>query len=356
MSRVLVFAVLLLGLALAVDRELASSEVAARAQKGELDWVQVYSTARGHEPAAPLSGQALSSIHYRRYRLQERTLSSRGLSNPGALPGLVVAAFDPDGGLAGTDWFKPGVVPGETARLTAWCAGLRRDALLVATRRGSMSPREQAATEETAQLEALLGGWGSVARPWESDTMSWAHAARRTSTGWASVAEAASTTRGVMLTVPISPDEESRPAMTVANSRQGLTLLGLAAEGHRVALGVPLKNLSVDSYVLPQGKTSELTWSGLELRDRPRFTALVGANEDSRFMSQGVVFHLLLGGVALDSVEIRTPAHERPSWLHWEVELPEVAAPQELKLIAEPLPGNKAVSPRVGAPLLSYGS
>ena len=93
MRQVLVFAVLLLGLALAVDRELASSEVAARAQEGELDWVQVYSTAQGHEPAAPLIGQALSSIHFRRYRLEQRTLNSRGLSNPGSLPGLVVAAI-----------------------------------------------------------------------------------------------------------------------------------------------------------------------------------------------------------------------------------------------------------------------
>ena len=356
MRQVLVFAVLLLGLALAVDRELASSEVAARAQEGELDWVQVYSTAQGHEPAAPLIGQALSSIHFRRYRLEQRTLNSRGLSNPGSLPGLVVAAIGLDGELVGTDWFKPGVVTGETARLAAWSAGLRRGTLLLVTRRGSMSPRGQTAAEEIAQLEALLTGWGSLARPWESDTMSWAHAARRTSTGWEPVVEAASATRGVMLTVPISPDDRSGPATKVASSRQGLTLLGRAAEGHRVALGVSLKDLSVDSYVLPQGVTSELTWTDLEFHDRPRFTALVGANEGSRFMSQGVVFHLLLGGVTLDSVETRTPANERPSWLHWEVELPESAAPQELKLIAEPLPGSKAAAPQVGAPLLSFGT
>lgn len=353
MQRVFVLAVLLLGLALAFDRELASSRFAARGQQGELDWVQVFSTARGHEPAAPLTGLALSSIHLHRIRIHERALNARGLTAASDLPGLVAGAFDLDGELVGSALFKPGVDADEVTRLVEWCSELRPDTLLLLTRRGSMTPRGPKAAEEKEQLEALFEALGCEARPWRSNTLSWAYAARRTSKGWTPVVEAASPTRGVMLSVPISPDE--RPTAG-SSDHPGLPLLGRAQEKHRVALGLPLKNLSVDSYVLPAGRTSELTWSELELGERPRFTAFVSANESARFSSQGLVFRLLLDGVTQDSVEFRTPAHERLSWRRWEVELPESTGPCELKLVVEPLRGSQTAAPQVGAPLLSFGA
>jgi hypothetical protein len=209
---------------------------------------------------------------------------------------------------------------------------------------------------EKVRIETLFDSLGAQARPWESDSLSWAYITRRTANGWTPVIEASSSTRGVMLSAPVSPDDRSGPATASADSREGLTLLYRDIEKHRVVYGVPQKDLSVDSYVLPQGVSSELTWTDLEIPPGSRFSALLSANAGSRLVSKGVTFELLLDGVSLGRIEARTPAHQNPSWLDWEIHLPDGAGPRELKLIATPLPGSKAALPQVGAPLLSFGA
>ena len=349
MKQVLVYALLFLGLAIAADRERGYSDSATRAGEGELAWVQAYSTAIGHSPCAPLSMEALSSIHLQRNKVQGRALNARGLLKAEDLQGVVAAAFASDGELLDSDTFRPGVDAGEVARLSAWSDAFSKGALFVIVRRGSMTPKES----EAAELEALFSSWGAEARPWESDGMSWGLASHRTEEGWEPVIEAASTARGVMLSVPLSIKEGSR-ATSSAVSREGLSLLGRAEEPHPVRIGVPLKDGAVDTYVLPPGRASELTWEGIDLPQPARFTALLSANEGARFTARGIRFQLLLDGALLEEVVFRFPGHERPTWLDWEVNVPTTAGPAELKLITTPLPGSNTAQPQVGAPVLSF--
>lgn len=350
MKQVLVSALLLLGLAITAERERASSEVAGSAGEGELALVQVYSTALGHAPAAPLTADALSSIHHKRNKLQGRVLNTRGLVKATDLHGVLAAAFAPDGELIAVDTYRPGVEAGEVGRLSEWCESLSRGALFVVTRRGSMTSE----SAQVAELEALFASWGAEARPWESDEMSWALAARREEGGWELVIEASSTARGVMLSVPLSLKESVTGGAVSAVDRDGLVLLGQAEEPHPVRLGVPLKDRAVDTYVLPPGPASELTWKNLPLTEPARFSALLSANEAARFSSRGVRFQLFANDILLEEVEFHLTAHERPSWLDWEVEVPVSGELAELKLIMTPLKGSNAAQPQVGAPVLSF--
>jgi hypothetical protein len=350
MKQVLVSALLLLGLAIAADRERASSEVAGSAGEGELALVQVYSTALGHAPAAMLTAEALSSIHHKRNKLQARALNARGLVKVADLHGLLAAAFAQDGELLGVDTYRPGVEAGEVARLSEWCESLPKGALFVVTRRGSMAPE----SADASGLEALFTGWGAEARPWDSEDMSWAFATRRREEGWEPVLEASSTARGVMLSVPLSLEESVTKGAASAVDRDGLVLLGQAEEPHPVRLGVPLKDRAVDTYVLPPGPGSELTWKDLPLTEPARFSALLSANEAARFSSRGVRYRLFANDVLLEEVEFHLTAHERPSWLDWEVEVPVSGELAELKLIMTPLKGSNAAQPQVGAPVLSF--
>jgi len=350
MKQVLISALLLLGLAITVERERASSEVEGGSGDGELALLQVYSTALGHAPAALLSPQALSSIHYKRNKLQGRALNARGLVKAADLYGVLAAAFTPDGEVLGVDTYRPLVDAGEVARLSEWCESLSEGALFVITRRGSMSSEGA----QAAELEALFVSLGAEARPWESDDMSWAFAARRERAAWEPVIEASSTARGVMLSVPLSLEESSPGGARSAVERDGLALLGQATEPHPVRLGLPLKDRAVDAYVVPAGPASQLTWSGLPLTEPARFSALLGVNEAARFSSPGLRYQLFVNDVLLDEVEVRLNAHERPSWLDWEVEVPESGELAELKLLMTPLKGSKAVQPQVGAPVLSF--
>ena len=52
--------------------------------------------------------------------------------------------------------------------------------------------------------------------------------------------------------------------------------------------------------------------------------------------------------------DVNALAHERPSWLDWEVEVPVSGELAELKLIMTPLKGSNAAQPQVGAPVLSF--
>ena len=352
MKQVLVSALLLFGLAIAAEWERASSEVEVEgsAEQGELALVQVYSTAPGHAPAALLTAGALSSIHHKRSKLQGRTLNARGLVTAKDLHGVVAAGFAPDGELLGADTFKPGVEAGEVTRLSEWCESFSKGALFVIARRGSMT-REGA---ETAEIEALFTGWGAKTRPWESDAMSWALAARRTEGGWKFVIEASSTVRGVMLSVPLSLEESDSEVAVSAVDRDGLALLGQAEEPHPVRLGVPLKDRAVDSYILPPGPGSELTWKDLPLTKPARFSTLLSANEAARFSSRGIRYQLFANDALLEEVEFHLSAHERPSWLDWEVDVPVSGELAELKLIMTPLKGSNAAQPQVGAPVLSF--
>jgi len=352
MKQVLVSALLLLGLAIAADRERASSEVTNHAVEGELAWVQAYSTAIGHAPSAQLTAEALSSIHFLRNKLQGRVLNARGLVRAENLPGVVAAAFAPDGELIDKDTFRPGLDAGEVTRLSEWSESFSTGALFVIVRRGSMTPEES----EAAELEALFSRWGAEERPWESDGMSWALAAHRTEDGWEPVIEAASTSRGVMLSAPLSVGGSSSGGTASAVEREGLVLLGRAEEPHPVRIGVPLKDRAVDTYSLPQRGASELTWRGIALTEPARFSALLSAHEGSRFTSRGVRFQLLLNGALLEEVEFHMSAHERPTWLDWEVDVPMSEEPAELKLIMTPLKGSNAAQPQVGAPVLSFGA
>ena len=350
MKQVLVSALLLLGLAIAAERERASSVVTSSAGEGELAWVQVYSTALGHAPAAQLTTEALSSIHFLRNKLQGRPLNDRGLVNAKDLHGVVAAAFAPDGELLGRDTYKPGVDAGEVARLAEWCGSLSSGGLFVISRRGSMTPLGT----ERAALESLFSSWGAEARPWESDAMSWAFAARKTEDGWEPVIEASSTARGVMLSAPLSLEDSAIGGTASAVDREGLVLLGQAEEPYPVRLGVPLKDRAVDTYVLPPGSASELTWKDLPLTEPARFSALLSANEAARFSARGVRYQLFVNDVLLEEVEFHLTAHERPSWLDWEVEVPVSGELAELKLIMTPLKGSNAAQPQVGAPVLSF--
>ena len=184
--------------------------------------------------------------------------------------------------------------------------------------------------------------------------MSWAFATRKTRGGWEPVIEASSTSRGVMLSVPLASKDKLRVATASAVSREGLVLLGRALEPHRVRLGVPLKDRAVDTYVLPPGLTSELTWQDLPLTEPARFSALLSANEAARFSSVGVRYELLMNGTLLEEVEFYLSAHERPSWMDWEVDVPASGELAELKLIMTPLEGSNAAQAQVGAPVLSF--
>ena len=184
--------------------------------------------------------------------------------------------------------------------------------------------------------------------------MSWALATRRTEGGWVPVIEASSTARGVMLSAPLSLEDSVIGKAASAVDRDGLVLLGQAEEPHPVRLAMPLKDRAADTYVLPAGAPSELTWKNLPLTEPARFSALLSANEAARFHSHGVRFQLLLNGAPLEEVEFHLSAHERPSWLDWEVEVPESGELAELKLIMTPLKGSSAAQPQVGAPILSF--
>jgi hypothetical protein len=350
MKQVLVSALLLLGLAIALDRERASSEVKGSTGEGELALVQAYSTVPGHAPAALLTSEALSSIHYKLHKLHGRALNARGLVQAENLHGVVAAAFAPDGELLGTDTYRPGVEAGELVRLREWCESLSKDALLVIARRGSMASDGA----EAARMEALFADWGAEARPWESDDMSWALATRRARGGWEPVIEASSTSRGVMLSAPLATEDKLSVATASAVRREGLVLLGRALEPHLIRLGMRLKDRAVDTYVLPSGQSSELTWRDLPLMEPARFSALLGANEAARFSSVGVRYQLLVNGALLEEIEFHLSAHERHSWMDWEVDVPVSGKLAELKLIMTPLKGSSAAQPQVGAPVLSF--
>lgn len=192
------------------------------------------------------------------------------------------------------------------------------------------------------RLDERFRALGAERPPTQDPKASWAYLCVRDEQGWRPIAEAQSTTRGVVLARTIGDDPLRTPSVTPTvriDEWREISLIdrfpqaSYVTEGftevHRPSNAVSGGSLDAIFAHPPYGergrelgfKENRLAWDGFAIPRNAMFQCQLGIRSYARPNSDGVVFQLLVNGVLVAEREHGTRPFDPDTWVPWSVDL-----------------------------------
>ncbi|MCH7791997.1 MAG: hypothetical protein IID31_06930 [Planctomycetes bacterium] len=335
MKRTLVTGLLLLGIvvglnASAVSRQpAASNEGATRAD--ESIGVLIYSAAWGLTPE--------------RYGLRRTPIAIivNGAFRKGAPdePGLRVIAIH-NGQAEAMRSFDLAESEDDLRAFGAFCDSARPGTVLAMGVYYVASPRLDDQSGRRQRLEERFRALGAQRPPTEDPKASWAYLCVRDERGWRPIAEAQSTTRGIVLARTIGHDPLRTASLTPTvriDRWDEISLIDRFTQASYVTEGFteirrpsnavgggPLDAIFAHPPYGERGRKlgfaeNRLAWDGFAIPRNAMFQCQLGIRSYARPNSDGVVFQLLVNGVLIAEREHGTRPFDPDTWVPWSVDL-----------------------------------
>ncbi|MCH8270692.1 MAG: hypothetical protein IH985_05725 [Planctomycetes bacterium] len=204
------------------------------------------------------------------------------------------------------------------------------------------SPRLDDQSGRRQRLEERFRALGAQRPPTEDPKASWAYLCVRDERGWRPIAEAQSTTRGIVLARTIGDDPlRTLPLMMTVHIDRWVEIslidrfpqASYVTEGfteiHRpsnAVSGAPLDAIFAHPPYGERGRElgfteNRLAWDGFAIPRNAMFQCQLGIRSYARPNSDGVVFQLLVNGVLIAQREHGTRPFDPDTWVPWSVDL-----------------------------------